>query len=164
MALHPDFSNSPHAILDPAIRWFPADEALRDTTMDKLMPPLVAQLRRKGKQFRDGVGAAEPSKSLLNWWFNTPHLLPQADGTMAEFQYFFAQREAIETIVYLIDVAGVKDKFDLMRFDGSGKVRPATKHQVAAFDIRTLRRLKTTHSQRRMTARPLSSGKGTAHS
>ena len=43
MALHPDFPDSPHAILDPAVRWFPADEALRDTSMDKLMPPLVAQ-------------------------------------------------------------------------------------------------------------------------
>ena len=124
MALHPDFPDSPHAILDPAIRWFPADEALRDTTMDKLMPPLVAQLRRKVKEFRDGgyVGAAETSKSLLNWWFNTPHLLPQADGTMADFQYYFAQREAIETIVYLIDMVGAKDKVDLMRFDGSGAV------------------------------------------
>ena len=47
MALHPDFPDSPYAILDPEVRWFPADEALRETTMDKLMPPLVAQLRRK---------------------------------------------------------------------------------------------------------------------
>jgi type III restriction enzyme len=34
MALHPDFPASPHAILDPALRWFPADEALRETRMD----------------------------------------------------------------------------------------------------------------------------------
>ena len=46
--------------------------------------------------------------------------MPQADGTMAEFQYYFAQREALETIVYLYDVVGVKDKYDLMRFDSSG--------------------------------------------
>jgi type III restriction enzyme len=88
------------------------------------MPPLVAELRRKVKEFRDGgyAGAAETSKSLLNWWFNTPHLLPRADGTMAEFQYYFAQREALETIVYLYDVAAVKDKYDLMRFVSSGAV------------------------------------------
>lgn len=124
MALHPDFPDSPHSILDPAIRWFPADEALRDTGMDKLMPPLVAQLRKKVKEFRDSgyVGACDTSKSLLNWWFKEPHLLPQADGSMAEFQYFFAQREALETIIYLYDVVGVKDKFDLMRFDSSGAV------------------------------------------
>ena len=124
MALHPDFPGSPYAILDPAIRWFPADEALREISMDKLMPPLVAQLRKKVKEFRNSgyVGASETSKSLLNWWFKEPHLLPQADGTMAEFQYFFAQRETLETIVYLHDVVGVKDKFDLMRFDSSGGV------------------------------------------
>lgn len=122
MALHTAFPESPHQILDPSIRWFPADEALRDTTMDKLMPPLVSQLRRKVKEFRDSgyVGAAETSKSLLNWWFKTPHLLPKADGNLVEFQYYFAQREAIETIVYLYDVVGVKDKFDLMRYDSSG--------------------------------------------
>ncbi|MBT9166111.1 MAG: hypothetical protein DDT25_00784 [Chloroflexi bacterium] len=101
--------------------------------MDKLMPPLVPVLRRKVKEFRDGgyVGAADTSRSLLNWWFNTPHLLPQtglsaapaqAGGTMAEFRYYFAQREALETIIYLYDVVGVQDKFDLMRFDSSGAI------------------------------------------
>ena len=124
MALHPNFPESPYAILDPAIRWFPADEALRDTSMDKLMPPLVSQLRRKVREWRDSgyVGATDTSKSLLNWWFNTPHLLPQTDGTMAEFQYYFAQREALETIIYLVDVVSVQDKYDLMRFDSSGLV------------------------------------------
>jgi len=124
MALHPNFPDSPYVILDPALRWFPADEALRESSMEKLMPPLVPQLREKVKEWRDSgyVGAADTSKSLLNWWFNTPHLLPGADGTMAEFQYYFAQREALETIIYLYDVVGVKDKFDLMRFDSSGAV------------------------------------------
>ena len=51
-----------------------------------------------------------------------PAPLPQADGNMAEFKYFFAQREALETIIYLYDVVGAKDKFDLMRFDSSGAV------------------------------------------
>ncbi|MCX6361972.1 MAG: DEAD/DEAH box helicase family protein [Armatimonadetes bacterium] len=124
MALHKDFPQSPHAILDPSVRWFPADEALRETSMEKLMPPLVAALRRKVKEFRDGgyVGATDTSRSLLTWWFSTPHLLPGSDGTMVEFEYYFAQREALETIVYLCDVVGVQDKHDLMRFDSSGLV------------------------------------------
>ncbi|PIQ96474.1 MAG: type III restriction endonuclease subunit R [Nitrospinae bacterium CG11_big_fil_rev_8_21_14_0_20_56_8] len=124
MALHPDFPDSPHAILDPAIRWFPADEALRESSFEKLLPPLVPELRKQVKQWRDKgyAKAADTSRSLLNWWFNVPHLLPQADGAMAEFRYYFAQREAVETIVYLYDVVGVKDKYDLMRFDGSGAV------------------------------------------
>ena len=124
MALHKDFPGSPHEILDPKVRWFPADEALRESSMEKLMPPLVAELRKKVKEFRDGgyVGASETSKSLLNWWFVEPHLLPQADGAVAEFRYYFSQREALETIIYLYDVVGAKDKFDLMRFDSSGAV------------------------------------------
>ena len=124
MALHPDFPDSPHAILDPEIRWFSADETLRETSANQLMPPLVDQLRRKVKAFRDSgyADATDTSQSLLNWWFKEPHLLPQADDDMATFQYFFAQREALETIVYLYDAAGVRDKFDLMRFDSSGAV------------------------------------------
>ncbi len=124
MALHPNFPESPYAILDPALRWFPADEALRESSSDKLMPPLVPQLRRKVKEWRDSGygGATNTSKSLLNYWFKTPHLLPRTDGTMAEFQYYFAQCEALETIIYLYDVVGVQDKYDLMRFDSSGAV------------------------------------------
>ncbi|MDR4519073.1 MAG: DEAD/DEAH box helicase family protein [Nitrosomonas sp.] len=124
MALHKDFPSSPHAILDPAIRWFPADETKRESGMDKLMPPLVATLRKKVKEFRDSgyAGATDTSKSLLNWWFRDPHLLPCLDGATKEFRYFFAQREALETIIYLVDVVGAKDRLDLMRFDSSGAV------------------------------------------
>ena len=125
MALHPDFPKSPHAILDPGIRWFPADEAMRESGMEKLMPPLVAQLRRHVKEFRDGgyIGATETSRSLLTWWFDTPHLLQRADGSMTEFEYYFAQREALESIVWLYDVAGVRDRYDMLRFDTSGSLR-----------------------------------------
>ncbi|HOE63537.1 MAG TPA: DEAD/DEAH box helicase family protein [Candidatus Sumerlaeota bacterium] len=124
MALHPNFPESPYAILDPSIRWFPADESLRETSMEKLMPPLVSELRKKIREWRDSryAGATETSISLLNWWFNTPHLMPKADGTTFEFQYYFAQQEALETIIYLYDVAGVQDKYDLMRYDSTGKV------------------------------------------
>ncbi len=124
MALHPDFPHSPHAILDPSVRWFPADEALRTTTMDKLMPPLVAQLRRKVQEFRASgyAGASSTSRSLLNWWFREPHLLTGVGNISGNFSYYFAQREAIETIIYLCDVVGAKDKYDLIRFDASGAV------------------------------------------
>ena len=124
MALHPDFPQSPHEILNPEIRWFPADEALREKGMEKLMPPLVARIREKVKDFRDSdyVGASDTSKSLLNWWFKEPHLLEQADGSQREFKYYFAQREALETIIWLYDVIGAKDKYDLFQFDSTGMV------------------------------------------
>jgi len=124
MALHPDFPSSPHVILNPDVRWFPADEALRESSYDKLMPPLVQQLRRLIYQWRADsyAGASNTSRALLNWWFNTQHLIPAADGTATEFRYYFAQREAVETIIYLHDLVGVKDKYDLLRYDSSGAV------------------------------------------
>jgi type III restriction enzyme len=124
MALHPDFPASPHTILDPNMRWFPADETLREGSMEKLLPPLVTLLRKEVKIWRDRgyEGAADTSRSLLNWWFKTPHMLPTADGLLQQFEYYFAQREALETIIYLYDVVDVKDKYDLMRFDGSERV------------------------------------------
>ncbi len=116
MALHPDFPKSPHDVLDPAIRWFPADETLRETSMEKLMPPLVPELRKRVKEFRDSdyVGATDTSRSLLNWWFKEPHLIEKGNGSAFEFQYYFAQREALETVVYLYEVLKAKNQFDLL--------------------------------------------------
>jgi len=124
MAIHRDFPTSPYVILDPAIRWFPADEALRETSYEKLLPPLVYKLRREVADWRNKnyEGATATSKALLRWWFETEHLMPQADGTDVRFQYYFAQREAVETVIYLYDAAKVKDKYDLLRFDSSGAV------------------------------------------
>lgn len=126
MALHKDFPSDPHVIIDPVIRWFPADEAMREN-MGKLLPPLVLELRKQVKAWRDSgyVGTTATSRSLLNWWFKTQHLLPQADGTMAQFEYYFAQRESLETIIYLYEVVQAKDKYDLMRFAGDVPVTAA---------------------------------------
>jgi type III restriction enzyme len=41
MALHENFPKDPYAILDPNIRWFPADEDLREKGFDKLIPPQI---------------------------------------------------------------------------------------------------------------------------
>ncbi len=122
MPLPSNFPASPHIILDPDQRWLPGE---RDQRMDKL-PPLVQELRQQVKEWRDNSyqGATDTSISLLRWWFGGEHLLTEADGIAREFRYYFAQREAIETIIYLYEVVGVKDKFDLMRFDSSGVVSP----------------------------------------
>jgi len=122
MALHPKFPKSPYEILDPEIRWFPADESMREK-QSQLLPPLVAELRKLVNKWRkDGyVGATSTSISLLDWWFDEKHLINR-DGALEEYQYYFAQREAIETIVYLFEVAGIKDKYDLIRFDSTGRV------------------------------------------
>ncbi|MEA3347777.1 MAG: DEAD/DEAH box helicase family protein [Pseudomonadota bacterium] len=124
MAIHPDFPSSPYTVLDPDVRWFPADEILRETSYEKLMPPLVHELRKKVKVWREAgyEGATDTSIDLLNWWFANEHLLPKADGTTRLFQYYYAQREAVETVIYLYDAARVRDKYDLLRFDSSGAV------------------------------------------
>ncbi len=124
MALHPDFPDSPHVTLHPDIRWFPADEALRESSYEKLLPPLVHELRKKVAQWREDnyTGASDTSISLLNWWFHTEHLMPKSDGITARFQYYFAQQEAVESMVYLYDAIKIKDKYDLLRFDSSGAV------------------------------------------
>ena len=126
MALHPKFPQSPYEILHPDLRWFPAEEILRAQTYEKLLPPLVAKLRKEVFDWREKKyeGASETSKQLLNWWFCSEHYQPQADGTVQNFQYYFAQREAVETVIYLTDVFNFKDKYDLMRFDSSGVITP----------------------------------------
>jgi type III restriction enzyme len=124
MALHPDFPLSPYEILSPEVRWFPAAEELRSTAYEKLLPPLVAKVREEVKDWRDAdyAGASATSRALLAWWFETDHLIEQADGTQSQFRYYFAQREAVETVIWLYDVRGARDKFDLLRFDASGAV------------------------------------------
>jgi type III restriction enzyme len=125
MAIHPNLPKSPYAVLEPAQRWFPAAEDLRSTAYEKLLPPLVAKIREDVSEWRAAgyLGVSATSKALLQWWFHTQHLTEQADGSLSTFEYYFAQREAVETIIWLHDVRRVRDKFDLMRFDASVRFR-----------------------------------------
>jgi type III restriction enzyme len=124
MAIHPELPESPYAILNPDHRWFPAAEELREKSYEKLLPPLVAKVRAEVKAWRDAgyAGATDTSRALLRWWFDTEHLTEQANGSLASFRYYFAQREAVETVIWLHDVRRARDKFDLLRFDASGAV------------------------------------------
>jgi type III restriction enzyme len=125
MALHKDFPKDKFAIAPANTRWFPAEEDLREKGgYERLLPPLVAQVREEVQEWRESgyEGASLTSKSLLNWWFNEPHIKLNANGTSSEFQYYFAQREAVETIIWLYDVAKSRSKHDLMRFDKMGRL------------------------------------------
>ena len=123
MALHPNFPTSPYAPFIPEHRWFPAAEHLRDAS-DQLMPPLVPRLRQEVQGWRAGgyQGATETSRALLHWWFDTDHVQEAGDGTLSSFRYYFSQREAVETVIWLHDIHQAKDKFDLLRFDTSGRL------------------------------------------
>ena len=52
MALHKNFPKDKFQILDPSIRWFPADEDLRKEGYEKLLPPFVPELREKVAEWR----------------------------------------------------------------------------------------------------------------
>jgi type III restriction enzyme len=126
MALHKGFPPSPYDVLSPEVRWFPAAEEMRETAYEKLLPPLVAKIREEVQTWREKgyVGASETSKALLQWWFETDQFLDQADGLQSQFRYYFAQREAVETVIWLYDVRGARDKFDLMRFSSIPEISP----------------------------------------
>jgi hypothetical protein len=105
MGLHPNFPVSPYAPLIPEQRWFPADETMRATAYEKLLPPLVSKVRKEVFAWRNKgyAGASATSVALLKWWFETEHLTEEADGTLRTFNYYFAQREAVETIIWLYE-------------------------------------------------------------
>ena len=53
MAIHPAFPTSPYEVLSPEQRWFPADEDLRESAYDKLVPPFVNKIRREVETWRE---------------------------------------------------------------------------------------------------------------
>lgn len=121
MALSADFPTDPYVVIDPAHRWYPGTEELELEDASKLIPPLVAEIRAGVHDWRLGgyQGVSETSRALLNHWFGAPHLLPQADGSMVEFRYYFAQREAVETAIWLYEHEQARDPYSLMRYDSS---------------------------------------------
>src|SRR5579863_4910510 len=68
--------------------------------------PLVPGVREKVKAWREGgyKGISETTRILLNYWFYTDHRLPNG----RKFAYHYFQREAIETLIYLYEVAEVR--------------------------------------------------------
>ena len=127
MGLHPNFPTSPYAPLIPEQRWFPADETMRATAYDKLLPPLVAKIRQEVHVWRDNgyPGASATSLALLRHWFETEHLTENADGSLSTFKYYFSQREAVETVIWLYETKKARDKFDLIRFTSLTEISPA---------------------------------------
>lgn len=121
MALSADFPKDPFAVIDPALRWYPGVAELELEEAGKLIPPLVAEIRQKVHEWRLGgyEGVSETSRALLKHWFSGAHNIEQADGSLREFQYFFAQREAVETAVWLYEHEQARDPYSLMRYDAT---------------------------------------------
>lgn len=71
---------------------------------------LVPYVRDQVSLWRDAgyPGATETTKTLLRWWFDTAH--PRPEG---EFRYHFAQREAVETVIWLYEIAQYRALSDM---------------------------------------------------
>ena len=82
--------------------------------------PCVPAIRRLVDEWRlqDYQGVSPTTRSLLNYWFRTDHRLPNG----VRFEYHRSQREAIETLIYLYEVAGVRRQKDLIeKYAGSNQ-------------------------------------------
>ena len=78
--------------------------------------PMVRAIRAEVDRWRRGgyAGVSGTSRTLLNYWFNTEHLLQPPDGPPVPFRYHWAQREAIETVVYLYELRRVRNVAELL--------------------------------------------------
>ena len=80
-------------------------------------------------------GACPTSRRLLGFWFDDEHRT--LDG--APFRFYFCQREAVETFIYLTEIEGVRSFRDLLDFASQGiLVQPGeTKRQRLAVKMAT---------------------------
>jgi type III restriction enzyme len=72
------------------------------------------------------AGASDTSRELLLHWFAQEHEIVRADGTACPFSYYFCQREAIETLIYLYETRLIRAVSGLIaEFGGADAERSA---------------------------------------
>ena len=66
----------------------------------------VNRLREAVSDWRqnDYPGCSHVTARLFNYWFFEDHLVDDRS-----FRYYFAQREAVETLVYLVEIEKIRD-------------------------------------------------------
>ncbi|MES4793439.1 MAG: hypothetical protein C4321_11090, partial [Chloroflexota bacterium] len=102
---------------------------------------LVNRLREAVGSWRaDGYpGASDVTGELFRYWFEEDHLL--RDGS--RWRYHFGQREAIETLAYLVEVAQITDAKELVdrfgeAFEGSRLIKHGIVHQTSVDGRRSI--------------------------
>jgi len=75
---------------------------------------LVPKIRAAVDAWREGgyKGASEVTRRLFEYWFEEDHEVP---GFGVPFRYYFCQREAMETLAWLVEIAGIVDAQALIR-------------------------------------------------
>ena len=88
---------------DEPTGWREDDSGRRPSPL--LLPP---KIRDEVDAWRDGGyrGASEVTRRLFEYWFEEDH---EINGFDVPFRYFFCQREAIETLVWLVEIDGQRD-------------------------------------------------------
>lgn len=78
--------------------------------------PLVNAIRAQVSSWRASgyAGVSATSRTLLNHWFAGEHLITADDGSQSIFRYHWAQREAVETIVYLYELRRSRNDAELL--------------------------------------------------
>ena len=124
MPLGAGFPLSPYEVIRPEDRWYPGSAELDEQSVSSLIPPLVADIRSGVAQWRDAgyPNISATSSALLRHWFGAANQLNSAAPGSADFQYYFAQREAVETVIWLYEAEKARDPYSLLRYDGSGAV------------------------------------------
>jgi len=70
---------------------------------------IAQNLRRYVSEWRDAdyTGASDTTRELLHHWFERDHTIKNSEGESVPFRYYFCQREAIETFIFLREVRGL---------------------------------------------------------
>lgn len=81
---------------------------------------MVNPLRAAVREWREFnyPGASDTTRELLGYWFERPHRILAGEHEI-DFRYYFCQREAVETFIYLIEVRGLRS-LSSMLFDFGG--------------------------------------------
>ena len=79
---------------------------------------LAPKIRDAVDAWRDGGyrGASNVTRRLLEYWFEEDHEVPGFD---VPFRYYFCQREAIETLIWLVEIASQRDTKALIEAHGT---------------------------------------------
>ena len=88
---------------------------------------LVPRIRAAVDEWRRGdyAGASETTRTLLNHWFRTEH---------ENFRYHFCQREAIETFIWLYEVAKYRDLSSIYSSLWDEEADPTFEKQITPAD------------------------------
>ena len=79
---------------------------------------LTSKIRASVDAWRDGgyAGASSVTRRLLGYWFDEDH---EVAGFDTPFRYYFGQREAIETLIWLVEIAHLRDAKALIEAYGT---------------------------------------------